>query len=132
MGRAKGGTNRKWTKEERIKYVLMCEEEGYPIKTLARDAGIPYGTLKGWVCRYRKGWVCRYRRGGESALNPDKLRTGNRFSALHASKSLTEEERLRLTVEKLQIENERLKKGYIVKGVGASKEFVTLRDLNSR
>ena len=63
MGRAKGGTNRKWTKEERIKYVLMCEEEGYPIKTLARDAGIPYGTLKGWVCRYR--------RGGESALNPD-------------------------------------------------------------
>ena len=66
------------------------------------------------------------------ALNPDKLRTGNRFSALHASKSLTEEERLRLTVEKLQIENERLKKGYIVKGVGASKEFVTLRDLNSR
>ena len=124
MGRAKGGTNRKWTKEERIKYVLMCEEEGYPIKTLARDAGIPYGTLKGWVYRYR--------RGGESALNPDKLRTGNRFSALHASKSLTEEERLRLTVEKLQIENERLKKGYIVKGVGASKEFVTLRDLNSR
>ena len=123
MGRAKGGTNRKWTKEEKIKYVLMCEEEGYPIKTLARDAGIPYGTLKGWVCIYR--------RGGESALNPDKLRTGNRFSALHASKSLTEEERLRLTVEKLQIENERLKKGYIVKGVGASKEFVTLRDLNS-
>lgn len=45
---------------------------------------------------------------------------------------MTEEERLRLMVEKLQIENERLKKGYIVKGVGASKEFVTLRDLNSR
>ena len=124
MARARGGTNRKWTKEERIKYVLMCEEEGYPIKTLARDAGIPYGTLDGWVRRYR--------RGGESALNPDRMHPGNKFAALHASKSLTEEERLRLMVEKLQIENERLKKGYIVKGVGANKEFVTLSDLNSR
>ena len=102
----------------------MCEEEGYPIKTLARDAGIPYGTLNGWVRRYR--------RGGESALNPDRMHPGNKFAALHASKSLTEEERLRLMVEKLQIENERLKKGYIVKGVGANKEFVTLSDLNSR
>jgi len=27
---------------------------------------------------------------------------------------------------------ERLKKGYVVKGVGASKEFVTLRDLNTK
>lgn len=124
MARARGGTNRKWTKEERIKYVLMCEEEGYPIKTLARDAGIPYGTLDGWVRRYR--------RGGESALNPEKMRTGNRFAALHNSHSLTEEECLKLMVEKLQIENERLKKGYIVKGVGANKEFVTLKDLNTK
>ena len=56
----------------------------------------------------------------------------NRFSALHSSKSLSENERLLLLVEKLQIENERLKKGYIVKGDGADKEFVTTKDLNSR
>lgn len=124
MGRYKGGKNRKWTKEERIKYVLKCEDEGSPIKTLARDEGIPYGTLVGWVRRYRSG--------GIEALNPDKLRSGNRFSALHTSKTLTEEEWLRLMVEKLQIENERLKKGYIVKGVGASKEFVALSDLNTK
>ena len=54
------------------------------------------------------------------------------FSALHSSKSLSENERLSLLVEKLQIENERLKKGYIVKGVGAGKEFVTLKDLNTK
>ena len=35
-------------------------------------------------------------------------------------------------VEKLQIENERLKKGYTVKGVGAGKEFVTLSEMNSK
>lgn len=118
MGRPKGGSNRIWTNEERLKFVLMCEEGGYPVKTLAKEYGIPCGTLDGWVRRYRAG--------GVDALNPVKLRRGNHFSALHTSKSLTEEEKLRLMVEKLQIENERLKKGYIVKGVGADKEFVTL------
>lgn len=124
MGRPKGGKNRKWTNEERLKYVQMCEDEYIPVKTVAREAGIPYGTLKGWVTRYREG--------GIEALNPEKLRRGNRFSALHSSKSLSENERLTLLVEKLQIENERLKKGYIVKGVGADKEFVTTKDLNSK
>lgn len=122
MGRHKGGNNRIWTNEERLKYVLMCEEEGYPVRTLAKDQGIPRGTLDGWIRRYRAG--------GVEALNSTKFRSGNHFAALHKSKSLSEEARLRLIVEKLQIENERLKKGYIVKGVGASKEFVTLREKN--
>ena len=124
MGRTRGGKNRRWTDEERLKYVLICEKDHMPVLTAAKKFSIPYGTLKGWVTRYRNG--------GEGALNPEKLRTGNHFSALHTSKSLTENERLLLLVEKLQIENERLKKGYMVKGHGASKEFVTLKDLNSR
>ncbi len=124
MSRPKGQKNRHWTNEERLKYVLMCEENHMPVLTAAKHFNIPYGTLKGWVTRYRNG--------GEKALNPEKLHTGNHFAALHTSKSLTENERLILLVEKLQIENERLKKGYIVKGVGADKEFVTLKDLSSR
>jgi transposase-like protein len=124
MARPKGGKNRKWTNEERLKYVLMCEEENISVCTLAREEGIPRGTLQQWVNRYRKG--------GEEALNPEKMHPGNHFSALHSSKSLSEKERLILLVEKLQIENERLKKGYTVKGVGADKEFVTTKDLNSK
>ena len=124
MARPKGGKNRKWTDEERLKYVLMCEEQHMPLRTVAREEGIPRGTLKGWISRYRNG--------GVEALNPEKLHPGNHFSAIHSSKSLTETERLTLLVEKLQIENERLKKGYIVKGVGADKEFVTTKDLNSK
>ena len=124
MGRPKGSKNRKWTNDERLKYVLMCEEEHIPVCTLAREAGIPHGTLDGWVRRYR--------RGGVEALNPEILHPGNHFAALHTSKSLSEKDRLMLLVEKLQIENERLKKGYIVKGVGAAKEFVTTKDLNSK
>lgn len=122
MGREKGGKNRKWSNEERLKYVLMCEESHIPVNTVAKEENIPRGTLDGWVRRYRKG--------GEEALNPKKLHPGNKYAAIRTSKSLTEVERLKLLVEKLQVENERLKKGYVVKGVGASKEFVTLRDLN--
>ena len=124
MGRSKGSKSRHWTEEERLKYVLMCEEDHMPVRTVAREFGIPRGTLTGWVNRYRTG--------GNEALNPEKLRPGNTFSALHSSKKLTEHERLLLLVEKLQIENERLKKGYTVKGVGADKEFVTTKDLNSK
>ena len=124
MARPKGGKNRKWTNEERLKYVLMCEEEHIPVRTIVREEGISRGTLREWIRRYRSG--------GEEALNPEKLHPGNHFSALHTSKSLSENERLILLVEKLQIENERLKKGYTVKGVGADKEFVTLKDLNIR
>ena len=124
MGRPKGGKNRQWTNEERLKYVLMCEEEHIPVRTIVREEGISRGTLREWIRRYRSG--------GEEALNPEKLHPGNHFSALHTSKSLSENERLILLVEKLQIENERLKKGYTVKGVGADKEFVTTKDLNSK
>ena len=124
MARPKGGKNRKWTNEERLKYVLMCEEEHIPVRTIVREEGISRGTLREWIRRYRSG--------GEEALNPEKLHPGNHFSALHTSKSLSKNERLILLVEKLQIENERLKKGYTVKGVGADKEIVTTKDLNSK
>ena len=107
MGRPKGGKNRKWTNEDRLKFVLMCEEEKLPYSIVAAEYCIPLDTLKGWVKKYRKGGITR--------LNPEKPHPGNRFSALHSSKNLSEEDRLRLMVEKLQIENERLKKGYIVK-----------------
>ena len=45
-------------------------------------------------------------------------------------KSSTHEEELELENIKLKIENERLKKGYLVKGVGAKKEYVTIKDVN--
>lgn len=124
MGRPKGGKNRRWTNEERLKYVLLCEEDLMSPEYVARNYGISLGTLRGWVKRYRNG--------GIDALNPEKLRSGNSFAALHTSKSLSEEDRLKLMVEKLEIENERLKKGYTVKGVGADKVFVTLKEWNSR
>jgi transposase-like protein len=124
MGRPKGGHNRTWTNEERLRIVQLYESGQYSRSELSNKENVPEGTLDGW---YR-----RYLQGGIEALNPTKLHTGNPYAALHTAKELSVEERQRLEILKLRVENERLKKGYMVKGVGADKEFVTLKELNSR
>ena len=123
MGRPKGGKNKSWSKEEKLRIVRRYFDERIGQETLAKEESISKGQLYNWIKKYAEG-------GPEAMENRKK--PGNPFAAIHTSKSLTEEQRLRLIVEKQKIEIERLKKGYIVKGVGASKEYVTLRDLNMK
>lgn len=79
------------------------------------------------ICR----WVKRYLVEGESSF-VHKGHPGNPFAALHTSKNLSELDRLRLMVVKLEVENERLRKGYWVEGVGANKVYVTGPDKNTK
>ena len=72
----------------------------------------------------RGRWVKEYLAEGEQSFIP-KGHPGNPFAALHTSKKLSELDRLRLMVAKLEIENARLKKGYWVEGVGANRVYVT-------
>ena len=123
MGRPKGGKNRSWSKEEKLRVVLRNLDDKIGQQTIAREENISRGQVHSWIQKYLEG--------GPDALE-NRKKTGNHFSALHTSKSLTEEERLKLIVEKQKIEIERLKKGYVVKGVGAGKEYVTLRDPNTK
>ncbi|WP_181950066.1 helix-turn-helix domain-containing protein [Erysipelothrix piscisicarius] len=123
MGRPKGGLNNKWTYEDRIKVVTRHIDEHISAAKLSQETGIPKGTINGWIDRFM--------RDGKEGLK-NKKKTGNHFSALHTSKSLTELERLQLEILKRDIEIARLKKGYQVKGVGVNKEFVTLKDKNSK
>ena len=87
-----------------------------------------YNADKSMICH----WIRDYEKYGEAAFDSKSHKKGNPFAALHTSKTLTETERLRLQLAKLEIENERLKKGYQVKGVGANKEFVTTKDVNTK
>ena len=123
MGRPKGGKNRNWSKEEKLRVVLRNLDDKIGQQTIAREENISRGQVHSWIQKYLE-------RGPDALENRKK--PGNPFAALSTSKSLTEEQRLKLIVEKQKIEIERLKKGYVVKGVGASKEFVTLRDLNTK
>lgn len=109
-----GKKKRKWSKEEKLKYVRLHIEKHMSIMEIERR----YGVKNYLVSR----WVKKYLEEGEEALEPH---SGNPYSALHTSKSLSEVERLRLIVAKQEVEIARLKKGYWVEGVGASREYVT-------
>ena len=119
----KGQQRRTWTKEEKLKIIKRYTDEHIS----ARELGKIYNADHSMICR----WIRKYTSKGEAAFETVK-KQGNQFTALHTSKSLSETERLKLELAKLQIENERLKKGYIVKGVGANKEFVSIKDANMK
>ena len=121
MGRPKGGKNRYWSKDEKLRIVRRYLEEGISSRKLAVEENVDDSMIRRWVRKYLAE--------GESGLEQSNKK-GNRFSALWTSKSLTETERLQLIVQKQEIEIERLKKGYFVKGVGASKEFVITKDVS--
>ena len=117
----KGQSRRVWTPEHKAEIVYKHLNEHISVRTLEKE----YHADRSMICK----WVKKYIAEGESSF-VHKGHPGNPFAALHVSKNLSEVERLRLMVAKLEIENERLKKGYLVKGVGAAKEFVTGREKN--
>ena len=77
-------------------------------------------------------WIKKYDSEGVDGLIPKTGQRGNRFSALYNSKDLPEMKKLQLQIAQLQIEVERLKKGYVTKGVGVNKEFVTGPDKSTK
>ena len=113
MGK-KGTPHRKFSKEEKMKYVRLHLDEHVSLMQIEREYGIRNAVVSEWVKRYLQD--------GEEALEP---RNGNAYAALHRSKNLSEVERLRLLVAKQEVEIARLKKGYWVEGVGADREYVT-------
>ena len=121
MGTKKGTKPRKWSKEEKLKMVLLHLNDKVPLMQIEREYSVSSGLVSTWVKKYLNG--------GEDAL---VSRSGNPYAALHTSKSLSEVERLRLIVAKQEIEIARLKKGYWVEGVGANKEYVTGSGKNTK
>ena len=119
----KGQMKRVWTAEQKSEIVHKHLDEHVSVRMLEKE----YTADRSMICRWEKEYIAE----GESAFIP-KGHPGNPFAALHVSKKLSELERLRLMVAKLEIENERLKKGYMVKGVGAAKEFVTGGEKSSK
>ena len=121
MGTRKGTKPRKWSKEEKLKLVLLHLNEKVSLMQIEKEYSVSNGLVSTWVKKYLNG--------GEEAL---VSRSGNPYAALHTSKSLSEVERLRLIVAKQEVEIARLKKGYWVEGVGANKEYVTGSGKNTK
>ena len=126
IGRPRGAKNIMRSPEEKEQIVLKCINENIPFNKLKRELGISDTTISRWVRAYEKYGI----EGLKSKTG--KCGSGNPYVALHVKKNLTEVERLRLELAKKEVECERLKKGYSVKGVGQRKEYVIINKKNSK
>ena len=110
MSRIRKEPNRYWSKEDKLKIInevlLNCKST----EQVAREYDISGGMLRGWIIKYNKD--------GLNALE-NKKKPGNSLSKFSSRKKLSEMEQLQYENMKLRIENERLKKGYLVKGDGS-------------
>jgi len=77
-------------------------------------------------------WLSKYERDGIEGLksNTGKKSKNHPHMGLHLRKPKNKIEELELELLKKDIEIARLKKGYMVKGVGQKKEYVTTLDKN--
>lgn len=123
-GRPKGSTNRKWSPEEKLRIVKRYYSGAISRSQLAKEEHITDSMLHSWIKKYDAE--------GEEGLKSKTGQRGNHFAALHNSKDLPEMKRMQLQIAQLQVEVERLKKGYVTKGVGVNKEFAITKDLNTK
>ena len=111
MGRPKGGTNKYWTAEEKYKVIKPILEYELTSGEVTRRTGISNGMLSIWVNKYKSE--------GMTGLE-NKKKPGNPLAKIYSKKTFkNHEEQLEFENMKLRIENERLKKGYLVKGDGS-------------
>ena len=114
MGRPKGGKNKTHTKEEKLKYVKMMIEDGYSPNRIEKEYGISHSLTDLWRRKYLEF--------GEGSLENQK-KPGNPLCKYSNKKNLSKEEQLEYENMKLRIENELLKKGYLMKGDGTIVKF---------
>lgn len=125
-GHVPGTKNNIRIPEDKLAYILEWQKTNMSRKSFAILKGIPHQTFNEWVSKYEKYGI----EGLKSKTG--KCGSGNPYAALYNKKNLTEVEKLRLELAKKEVECERLKKGYSVKGVGQRKEYVIINKKSSK
>jgi len=105
----------------------MIIKEHLETKITTRAIAEKYGTQQ----TVFNSWLRKYRQDGIEGL---KSRTGKKTGGTkgQGKRVSTELDKLKLELLKKDIEVARLKKGYLVKGAGAKKEYVTIFDVNTK
>ena len=114
MARIRKEPNRYWSKEDKLKMIkeVLNGKSSYEV---AREYDVSSGMIRRWVIKYREF-------GENSLIN--KKKPGNPMSKYFVTKNFkSREEELEYENMRLRIENERLKKGYLVKGDGSIVTF---------
>ena len=111
-------------KEEKLKII----QEYYKGNISTRAIAEKYGTTQGVFNR----WKRKYENTGNIFDLESKTGKKSGGNKGRPNKPKTEAEELKRKITKLEIEVARLKKGYQVKGVGATKEYVTILEKNTK
>ena len=98
-----------WTKEQKLEIITPVMDCLISTKEQARRYGISNENIIRWIQTFKE-------KGIEELEN--KRKPGNPLVKYSRRKELNEIEKLEYENMKLRIENERLKKGYLVKGDG--------------
>ena len=115
MPRIRKEPNRNWSKKEKMRIINRVINDGMSSKKVAKEEDISDGMLRNWIKKYLNQ--------GEDALI-NKKKPGNPLAKYCNRKTLTKEEQLEYENMKLRIENELLKKGYLMKGDGSIVKFM--------
>ena len=102
------------TAEEKYKIIEPIINLEKSSSQITKETGINNGLITAWVHKYREN--------GMEGLK-SKKKPGNPLSKYSMRKHLTKEEQLEYENMKLRIENELLKKGYLMKGDGRIVKF---------
>ena len=112
---SKGQKYRQWTVDEKFKIIEPILNMNKSSVQITKETGINNGLITAWVHKYRE-------KGLEGLKN--KKKPGNPLSKYSNQKKLSKEEQLEYENMKLRIENELLKKGYLMKGDGTIVKFM--------
>lgn len=115
MPRIRKEKNRNWSREEKLRIINRYLKDGLSTEIIAKDEDISGGMLRGWIKKYLEF-------GEESLIN--KKKPGNPICKYSNKKNLTKEEQLEYENMKLRIENEMLKKGFLMKEDGTYVKFM--------
>lgn len=110
MPRIRKEPNRYWSKEEKLRIINRVLVDGLSTNKVSKDEDISGGMLRNWIKKY-------FEQGEESLENKKKI--GSPLVKYSRRKELSNLEKLEYENMKLRIENERLKKGYMMKGDGS-------------
>lgn len=110
MPRIRKEPNRYWSKEEKLRIINRVLNDGLSTSQISNEENISNGMLNTWIKKYLQ-------QGEESLEN--KRKPGNPLAKYCNRKELSNLEKLEYENMKLRIENERLKKGYMMKGDGS-------------
>jgi len=113
-----------YTDEEKLEIIKDHIDNQIPIRACTAKYNVSATSLVYWLRRYREK--------GKDGLKPmiGKYRGKNKGRPKGTFKPRTSIEALQKENLKLQVEIERLKKGYLTKGVGVKKEFISINNKN--